>query len=371
MIVSRVNPMVALEVSSLLVSRPSGIGVFGRALVREFRALLGDDQVELVFPCTRYFERRYHPSPGLRLRPYLDGRRLHRRYGLLHALDTRLPATFQGPLVATVHDVLSALPLAAEHELSTERFRERKCQKYRAIAARADAVVTVSEETRARFCANFKVRGRIEVIYPGVDSEFAPRSVPDARLHDLGLEAGKYILSVGELCRRKNLEAVVESFLALRRQNARRAPEKLVLVGRESFGWEGSRAHRLAREHGDCVRLLGFLALEDLASVYAGAAAYLQLSHYEGFGLPILEAMAAGTPVVAAARGGIPEAAGDASLLVDPDEPATVVGALARLMSDPDLARRKRQEGLDRAATFRWDRSAQQVARLYETLLYR
>jgi glycosyltransferase involved in cell wall biosynthesis len=373
------QPAIALEVSSLLVSRPSGIAVFGAALIRELRSLLGSERVELVYSCTRFRKRRYHPSPGLRLRPYLDGRRLHRRYDLLHTLDTRLPAAFQGRWVATVHDVISALPISVERGLSTERFRERKREKYRVIAERADAVVTISEETRKRFCAMFDVRGPVEVVYPGVDTVFTPQASDDARIEQLGLEPGNYVLSVGELCQRKNLEAVIETFLEVRRQHAsqgqgrgsRRGRLQLVLVGRESFGWHESPARRLAEQHRDCVRLLGFVSVADLASLYAGASAFLHLAHYEGFGLPILEAMAAGTPVVAAACGGVPEAAGEASLLVEPDVQSEAVQALGRLLDDPDLARRKRQAGLERAAIFTWEHTARQVSRVYEHLLYR
>jgi len=371
---SRREAAVALEVSSLLVPRPSGVGVYGRSLIRGLRSLMSDRRVDLVFCVSRYSKRRHHPAPGLKLKPYVNGRLLHRRYRLLHTLDTRLPPRFQGKIVATVHDVLSALPLAREKDLSTARFRERKRSQYREIAARADVIVTVSEETRRQFCSSFDAQGPVEVVYPGVDPGFTPESANEGRLKDLGLGRGRYILSVGELCARKNLGAVVEAFLAIRRAAAGRGGEatrglQLVLVGHPSFGWEESYVRRVIEEHRDCIHLLGFLSDQDLACVYAGAAAFVHLSHYEGFGLPILEAMAAGIPVVAARRGGIPEAAGDAALLVDPDQPAEAQRALREVLETPELARAKRAAGLARAAGFTWRACAERIAELYERIL--
>jgi alpha-1,3-rhamnosyl/mannosyltransferase len=124
-------------------------------------------------------------------------------------------------------------------------------------------------------------------------------------------------------------------------------------------------------EAGGRIRTLGFLDQETLAMVYAGARAFLFLSHYEGFGLPVLEAMASGVPVIASRRGGIPEAAQGAALLVDPDDYGAVDGALGRILDSESERRHLRQLGLERARESTWRRAALGVEELYRHLLAR
>ena len=347
------------EVSSLLVEHPSGVGVYGGGLIGAFAARPGPAPW-LVHRWSRLHRRRFLPPRGLPVRAYLDARFLHRRVGLLHALDTRFPERFGGPLVATLFDVTSALPLAAELRLSSDRFLRRKQEDYRRIARRADAIITLSRATRDRFLEIASPRGRVLVVPPGIDPVFleAGAAPPDPhRLRRLGLEA-PYVLAVGALHPRKNPLAVLEAY---RRARARHPPLQLALPGRAGSDWKGSAAARQAASDPAGIRVPGYLPREDLAALYAGARALLILSHHEGFGLPVLEAMACGVPVVAARRGGIPEAAGEAALLVDPDRPGEAAEALSAAIEDEGLRGRLREAGRRRAAAFTWEEAVRGV----------
>ncbi len=351
---------VAFEVSTLLTPRPSGIGIYGRGLIRALGILRPDRARGQVYRFTRAARRSLVPAPDLPALAYASGARLHRRFDLVHALDTRIPERFRGPLVATLFDVISALPLAAERGLSSARFLGRKRRDYRRIARRADLVITLSGETRDRFLAIERPIGPVEVVAPGIDDEFlaAGNAPPDPQAAGrLGLPP-RYLLLVGALCPRKNLEAALGAYL---RARARMAALGLAVVGDPLPGWSGSPAARELDRAGPGVKLLGYLDRALLPALYRGAAAFLYLSHYEGFGLPVLEALASGAPVIASRRGGIPEAAGEAALLVDPDLPGEIDGALSRVILDGPFREELRERGRRRAARFTWQAAARAI----------
>jgi glycosyltransferase involved in cell wall biosynthesis len=166
-----------------------------------------------------------------------------------------------------------------------------------------------------------------------------------------------YVLSVGTAEPRKNLSVLVEAMRALGRDDV-----DLVLVG--PAGW-GEDVATLVAPLGDRVQRLGFVPDADLGHLYAGAAAFAYPSRWEGFGLPVLEAMAHGAPVVTSAGTACAEVAGDAGLLVAADDSAALGQALARLLVDPAEADRRRALGRARAAELTWERTADLTADAY------
>lgn len=221
------------------------------------------------------------------------------------------------------------------------------------IARRARHVVTVSEYSAGELVELLGVpRERITVIPGGVDSRFTPQADAVGARAALGLDT-PYVLTVASRTARKNLGVLDTAARVLAEQGM-----ALVAAG-------GDRPQFSGDEPGGGVRALGHVDDALLPGLYAGAEAFVLPSLHEGFGLTCVEAMAAGTPVVAADRAALPQTIGDAGLLVDPTDPDAVAGAVVRALGDERL----RAAGLQRAATFTWDRTMDELDALITQLL--
>jgi len=175
-----------------------------------------------------------------------------------------------------------------------------------------------------------------------------------------------YILYVGSLEKRKNLPRLLEAYAYLRET----LPGwKLVIVGGRK--WKSDPIYKAVQRLGlePHVIFTGFVAEEDLPALYNGADLFVFPSLYEGFGLPVLEAMACGTPVVTSNTSSLPEVAGEAALLVAPTDVKAIAAAMQRVLSEPDLAAELRRRGLERASQFSWERTARETLAVYERVL--
>ena len=226
----------------------------------------------------------------------------------------------------------------------------------------AAAVIVPSQSTRRDLLDLYKIPGlesKIDVIAEGLPSPVAAGPLPE------GLEPG-FILAVGTVEPRKNYPRLLAAFRQLRgRQgslpfiiNGRPGVPQLVIAGKPGWAY-GDALERIAAEPG--VRYLGHVDEPTLAALYESASVLALPSLYEGFGLPLLEAMSRGVPAVIGEAGALPELAGTAAISVDPEDVAAIAGALERLLSDAQLRQKLGQEGKSRAADFTWDKAAEQT----------
>ncbi len=227
----------------------------------------------------------------------------------------------------------------------------------------ADRIVAVSEATAADLQQVSNVPGsKIEVIHHGVDPAYKPQDAGRAAEYVAGKYgvSNDYALAVGTVQPRKNLATLVEAWKILRG----RVKDQFQLVVAGARGWKNSHLDETIRRlglTGDEVRFLGVVPEEDLPVLYSGSSVFVFPSLYEGFGLPLLEAMACGVPVIASNTSSVPEVVGDAALLASPTEPATFAEAIMRVRSDDNLRKALIEKGLTRAAGFSWGRAAAQL----------
>jgi len=267
--------------------------------------------------------------------------------------------------VCTIHDVI---PLARP-DLSPASFQQFFHSQIRKALRRADHVVTVSRFSREDLLRHLPIEPhRVSAIHEPVSPLFRPQEGPTTQEHlrDLGLEPG-YILAVGAIDRRKNLPRLIEAY-ALLRAGWDAAPP-LVLVGEPSGDGLDLAAEIRRRDVERHVRPLGRVPDGALVHLYAGAALLAFPSLYEGFGLPVLEAMATGTPVVTSRSTSLPEIAGDAAILVDPESVSEIKDGMARVLKDPALRQDLSARGVARASEFTLERQASDLIRLYGQLL--
>jgi glycosyltransferase involved in cell wall biosynthesis len=286
---------------------------------------------------------------------------------LFHSPDFVLPPVRHTPAILTVHD-LSFLRVPECYLPTFRRYLEGAVTR---AVRRAGCILADSQCTRSDLIQLMNVEPeRIVVIYPGVEARFRPvqdeQTLASVRTrYELPRQ---FVLGLGTLQPRKNFEGLVDSFGRLLAERGDSAPfEDLYLVIVGGKGWMCEQMLALVERSGlgDRVRLPGFAADEDLPAIYSLASVFAFPTWYEGFGLPVLEAMACGTPVVAADNSSLPEVVGSAGLMVDAADAEALAEALARLLADRALRRQLVADGRERAKRFTWEGAAQQLLHAY------
>jgi glycosyltransferase involved in cell wall biosynthesis len=295
---------------------------------------------------------------------------------LLHLTAQTLATALLGPrprcpTVVTVHDILP-YTLRDDRRLGTTRHPIDRLFYRLALRGigRADLILADSRYTAAELAATVDIpEERARVVPLGVDAgRFRPAPLTDElRARYRLVEGERYVVYVGSEDPRKNLSALWRAFAAV---HARHPEARLLKIGAAHHQAERGRLEELGRTLGiaPAVRFLGQVPDEELRALYGAAAVCVVPSLYEGFGLPVLEAMACGVPVVASNRTSLPEVAGDAALVVEP-LPAGLATAIERVLGDPALQGELRARGLERARAYSWRRTAEQTAAAYEDLL--
>jgi glycosyltransferase involved in cell wall biosynthesis len=355
--------------ASVVGGNPTGLGLYTINLVRGLDRLRTGLEVYTSAPAAfgplrarlRRIASLGRPEHGLRghaARLLWTQLVLPARAGGARVLLNTVP---EGPLggrpeqVTVVHDLL---PLQFPEEYPRQQYYFRHLVPR--VLRRSRVVVADSESTRQEVIRRYGLPGdHIRVVYPGFDPERFYRD-PASPASPAGTP---YLLYVGNILPHKNLLRLVEAFALVRR----RAPCRLVIrgTGRPAYG-RALRRRIEALGVGDGVRFEEYAGADALRGLYAGAACLVLPSLAEGFGLPILEAMASGTPVVTSSVSSLAEVAGGAAVTVDPYDAVALAGAIGAVLTGPERRAELRQRGLERARQFSWERTAAEVSRLID-----
>jgi glycosyltransferase involved in cell wall biosynthesis len=234
---------------------------------------------------------------------------------------------------------------------------------------RASAVITISQSAREDLQRILKIpQEKLHVVYGAAPEHFAPVHSPEklAQIRDKYKLPEQFLLYVGTLEPRKNLTRLVRAFSRLKKQGQ---PHKLVLAGPLGWSMNGFQKQIEELNLGQSVQMLGYIPDEDLPGLYSLATVFVFPSLYEGFGLPPLEAMACGTPVLSSQNSSLSEICGDAAYLVDPLDEDSLFEGLQRVVTDKNLRQELEEFGRKRAAEFSWERAARETAAVYDMVL--
>jgi glycosyltransferase involved in cell wall biosynthesis len=371
--------LITLDVSAA-VHRRAGLGRYAESLTR---ALIATDPGRYALFYNR--EQGIEPLAGLEHLPtrtvalgYKPWRMLAwlgqlARFGfdrlvpdaeLFHATEHLLLPLRSIPTVLTVHDLIFR-HLPEHHKPLNRWYLNLTLPLY---CRRASHIIAVSDCTRRDLVAAYGLPPeKITVIHEAADPRFCPQ--PPEAIDGVCAHYGlpdRYLLFVSTIEPRKNLTRLLEAFEIV---HAEGLTDGLVIVGKR--GWlYGDFFARLERSSvRGAVLLSGYVPDEDLPAIYSGAQAFVLPSLYEGFGLPVLEAMACDAPVACSNASALPEVAGNAALFFDPHDASAITNVLRRLLGDAELRETLRQRGLEQAATFSWNRVAAETQAVYDTAL--
>ncbi|MGA2269707.1 MAG: glycosyltransferase family 1 protein [Bryobacteraceae bacterium] len=339
---------IALDATYSIGDELSGVGLYSHEMLLGLAAAHPEVRFDFCYRPHRYLRSWATQLPANARRRLLAEPLGPRAADLFHGLNQRLPWIPLPCAVTTFHDlfVLSA-------EYSTETFRVRFAAQARDAAQRSAAIIAVSAFTKSAVVSSLGVEAaKVRVVHHGV-RDLPYSSVPREKI----------ILNVGVIQRRKNIARLVEAFETV-------DPDwRLVLAGSRGYGSAEILARIEQSPARDRISVLGYVSHSDLAQWYCRAMIFAFPSLDEGFGMPVLEAMAAGTPVVTSNRSALPEVAGDAAILVDPGNTESIGAALRRLARNEDLRRDLAWRGMTRARLFTWEETIRQTWEVYRDVL--
>jgi glycosyltransferase involved in cell wall biosynthesis len=361
-----------------------GVGTYTRNIVRALGRLDRENKYYLIGPPDRVAEIGFLPpnfqsvplsEPDTTAKGYFECRTVIKRLScdLVHIPHLfSMPRNTRCPYVVTVHDVLEHLYRA--HGLSGIR-RALHFQFTRSALRGAARIVAVSAFTKSEIQNLFEIPSRqIEVIHNAIDERFlhGHASEEDKRLLAERYQVSlPFLLYAGRISPHKNVVRIIEAFSALKAELEKEAKFpglKLIVIGDELSRNPDLRRSVVRGGVQNDVRFLGFVPIDVLRVFYDSAKAFVFPSLYEGFGLPPLEAMAHGTPVLASNTSSLPEVVGNAAVLVNPENVFEIMRALHRVLIDQPLREKMKQRGYEQVQKFSWDLAARQVLRIYKEI---
>ena len=349
---------IAIDATAACTPQPTGIGRYTAQLARSLSDLDVDIALGTRFSHLRQHRHRLEVGSCTRFwiqepwwPPLMNP-------DVVHVTDSRVPR-WRAARVATLHDVMHLVPdLLGQEPISTASFRDRIIKGYHAIARDCHRIIAVSETTRHDFLSHIDCpEEKVVKVYHGVDPIFSPMppEMSSAILRQKGIPE-RAILYVGDLSRRKNIPGIIRGFMAADLEDV-----PLVLAGNLTFGGEQLQSF-FKKEGKGLIHHVGWVGDDVLPALYSSSRALLYCSFYEGFGMPILEAMGCGCPVVIAGQGAAPEISGGFAETCQPDDPLSIAQALLRALSQQDSNRAAAREY---ATSFNWQRCARETLEVY------
>jgi glycosyltransferase involved in cell wall biosynthesis len=373
------NMRIAIDLSPA-VHQKAGLGRYARTLAEHLTALdHGNEYIAFAYgrpaqdalpPSLRMLPRANIP---LDVRPWRMGVWLGHALGLsldrvlprvdiFHATEHLLPPLKNARTVFTLHDLI--FQFFPEFHLPLNRWFLRNAMPH--FLRRADAIIAVSECTKRDAMQFYHVPAdKITVIYEGVNPALRPATDPNviAAARARYAHNQPFLLFLSTIEPRKNIPALVDALQVLR---ARGLPHRLLVAGRRGWLYQGVFEHVRQAGMESQVDFLDYVPDADLPALFAACDAFVFPSLYEGFGLPPLEAMACGAPVVCSNTSSLPEVVGDAALCVNPRDVGEIAAAVERVIHDDRLRAELRAKGIARAAQFSWERAARETLNVYQ-----
>jgi glycosyltransferase involved in cell wall biosynthesis len=355
---------IAIDAGSAAIPGKTGVAKYIHLLMEHLEKLDDDHEYLVCYRLSRWKRREHFYRPlrettKVRLfqEPFFSGRGID----VFHGPDARLPKIKSPRLVATIHDLFSLV----SDEFADEKFRKKKIARYGDIAERADRIVCVSENTRRDFLRYFPdAEPRTRVVYHGVEERFRPR--PEVEVEQVRKRYGikpNYILYLGELSKRKNLPRMLGAFLKAREKSGEDL--QFVAAGKLSYGKEDVLRYIDENRCGDHVLLPGYIAEDDLPALYCGARLFMFTTLYEGFGMPILEALACGTPVLTSNVSSMAEIAPELTTRVDPTDEDEMAEGILRHLSDDHGSGGSIEGARHVMSEYTWSKAAREMLSAY------
>lgn len=357
----------------ILREKKRGVGRYLSNLLEGFSKFSSDDDIYLYSPGPILYNfiknRNWHarigtlPLPGTfwlqtQCKNYIKKDNVEIFFGPSHILPLNLSNTIKK--VLAVHDLVAIL--YPETMTNYNRFIHNIF--FAKSLKSADSIIAMSEATKQSIIEKFGINeNKINVIYEGVSKSFRPYQPEEVKsiLNQYGLNK-PYLLSVGTLEPRKNYPLLLRAFKGLKTDC------NLVIIGKPGWKFEKIFASINDLKLGNRVKILGYVKDEDLPYLYNGAEIFVFPSIYEGFGLPVLEALACGTPVICSNSSSLPEVGGDAVIYFNPNSADELVTKVNQLLTDNELKKLLIQKGLNRVKLFTWDKTAQKTWRVLKNL---
>jgi glycosyltransferase involved in cell wall biosynthesis len=342
------SPRIALDATYSVGGDLSGVGLYSREMLLGLATSHPEARFDFCYRPHRYWRSWANPLPANARRRLLAEPLGPRAADLFHGLNQRLPRIPLRHAITTFHDLF-----VLTGEYSTEEFRARFAAQARDAAQRSAAIIAVSTFTKNAVVSLLGVEAaKVRVVHHGV------RDLPC-----FPTPREKVVLNVGAIQKRKNIARLVEAFETLE------PGWRLVLAGSFGYGSADILARIERSPARDRISILGYVSPDELARWYSRAMIFAFPSLDEGFGMPVLEAMAAGAPVVTSTRSALPEVAGDAALLVDPEDTEALGATLRILAGEEDLRRDLACRGMARASLFTWEKAARETWDIYREVL--